>query len=184
MSLIAPQSEHHRPAHLGQPRRPLDGDGLLMLLGVLVMVATVVLVLVWSVSFPTTPIDATATPAGYTDASTTPSAVEASAVPPSATPAAVAPVIWPTSSTEYCEHTARTRSGTVARDGVVAVAPSNFARLRSSVWRIVDGPLAGKVVTVEDMGPSADFDVWVADCHAAHLYGRRFIHAQLVASIG
>jgi hypothetical protein len=86
---------------------------------------------------------------------------------------------WVTRSTNYCYGTT-TASGTPARVGVVAVSYSRFPHLRGSTWRILTGPLAGRVVTVEDKGPKAEFDVYVTSCPAAIQYGRRTIVVERV----
>lgn len=75
-------------------------------------------------------------------------------------------------STAYCLR-GTTASGAPAGDGVVAstILP------RGSSWRILTGPLAGKVVKVLDTGgPKATFDVWVSSCEwAIKVYGARTI---------
>lgn len=86
---------------------------------------------------------------------------------------------WVTSSTNYCER-GTTAGGTAARDGVVAVAMPRFAGLHGTRWRVLTGPLAGKVVTVEDKGPKARFDVWVPSCADAIRYGVRTITVERI----
>lgn len=87
---------------------------------------------------------------------------------------------WTAISTNYCHSHSLTASGTRPRAGVVAVSMENFARLRGTTWRVLTGPLAGQVVTVEDKGPLAHFDIWVPSCDAARVYGLRTITVQRV----
>ncbi len=48
-------------------------------------------------------------------------------------------------------------------------------------YRILEGPLAGRVVTVEDrIRRGSEFDIWVRTSAAARRYGRRTIDVQLV----
>lgn len=86
---------------------------------------------------------------------------------------------WTTTSTAYCYGTT-TASGAPVRDGVVGVSFADFARLSGSSWLILDGPLAGKVVTVEDKGSRAHFDIYLASCADADEYGRRTITVERV----
>lgn len=88
---------------------------------------------------------------------------------------------WVTTSTMYCL-TGVTASGTTAGPGVVAVSYGNFPRLLGSTWRVLDGPMAGRVFTVEDKGPLADFDMWTGSCDEAVDYGRRTITVEQVTA--
>lgn len=78
-------------------------------------------------------------------------------------------------STAYCL-TGTMKSGRAVYDGAVAVPRSDWAALHGTSWRILDGPLVGKVVTVEDqIWHGAEFDIWMPSCAAALAYGRHTI---------
>lgn len=62
-------------------------------------------------------------------------------------------------------------NGERVHDGAVA----SHVLPRGSRWKVLDGPLAGRVFTVKDTGPKATFDVWMSSCGAARQYGRRDI---------
>ena len=84
-----------------------------------------------------------------------------------------------TTSTMYCL-SGTTASGTPVRDGVVGVSMGEFYRLKGSRWEVLTGPHAGRIFTVEDKGPLADFDMWTASCREAITYGRRTIRIRQV----
>lgn len=69
-------------------------------------------------------------------------------------------------------------NGERVHDGAVAstVLP------RGTSWKIIEGKLAGKVLTVKDTGgPRATFDVWMASCPAAIDFGRPTLVIERVA---
>lgn len=78
-------------------------------------------------------------------------------------------------STAYC-HTGRMASGKQTYDGAVAMNGVRFG----TKYRILRGPLEGKVVTVEDRHRpgSTEFDFWMRRCDAAIRYGRRVIQIE------
>lgn len=75
------------------------------------------------------------------------------------------------SSTGYCLDGTTADGGGVGAGGVAM----NGVPLGSS-WRVLDGPLAGSVLRVNDrIGHSSEFDIWFDDCDAAAVYGRQAI---------
>lgn len=81
-------------------------------------------------------------------------------------------------STAYCGRQSM-KSGRQAYDGAVAVPRSAWKTLHGTRWQILDGPLAGKIVTVEDqIGHGSEFDVWRPSCGEARGYGRHQIHVR------
>lgn len=75
------------------------------------------------------------------------------------------------SSTGYCLDGQTADGGEVGPGGVAM----NGVPLGSR-WRVVDGSLAGSVLTVNDrIGRGSDFDVWFDDCDDASAYGRQVI---------
>ena len=75
------------------------------------------------------------------------------------------------SSTGYCLDGTTADGGGVGAGGVAM----NGVPLGSS-WRVLDGSLAGSVLTVNDrIGHSSEFDIWFDDCDAAAGYGRQTI---------
>lgn len=74
------------------------------------------------------------------------------------------------SSTAYCLR-GRMANGEYVHEGAVAsrILP------RGSAWRVLTGPLAGRVYVVKDTGGKAYFDIWFPSCNAALAYGRRSI---------
>jgi 3D (Asp-Asp-Asp) domain-containing protein len=79
-------------------------------------------------------------------------------------------------STSYCQH-GRMADGAYVHAGAVAM---NGVPLGSR-YRVLNGPLAGAVLTVEDrIGSGSRFDVWLASCSAAISYGRRTIDVEAV----
>jgi 3D (Asp-Asp-Asp) domain-containing protein len=78
-------------------------------------------------------------------------------------------------STAYCDK-GITFCGTETHDGVVAVPDPVQC---GTQFKILSGPLTGKVVTVEDRVVSgSQFDIWMEDCDAAIQYGRQRIQIQ------
>lgn len=81
-------------------------------------------------------------------------------------------------STAYCLQ-GQMADGNWVHDG--AVAMNTYPGTNRWVpfgehFRIETGPLAGKVVTVEDRyGYGTQFDIWMQSCWAANDYGRRDI---------
>lgn len=72
-------------------------------------------------------------------------------------------------SSAYCL-SGRMKNGEHVHDGAVA----SVVLAMGTSWKVLDGPLAGRVFTVEDTGgPQATFDVWMSSCQAAINYGRR-----------
>lgn len=77
-------------------------------------------------------------------------------------------------STAYCEQ-GRMASGKWVYDGAAAMNGIRFG----TRFEILTGPLAGKIVVVEDRyGHSTEFDVWMESCADAIQYGRRRIEIQ------
>lgn len=106
-------------------------------------------------------------------------ALLASLPPPDPPPAEPAPGPAPASgparrvnSTAYCL-TGTMANGRRVFHGAVAMNGVAFG----TRWRILDGPLAGRVLTVADrIGHSSQFDVAMpGDCQAARRYGRRTV---------
>jgi hypothetical protein len=90
--------------------------------------------------------------------------------PLSSTPGTVTSIV----STAYCE-TGRMANGEIAHDGAV----SSHVLPRGSSWRVLDGPYSGRVLTVEDTGPLATFDIAMPGrCDDAIAYGRRVIEIE------
>jgi len=81
-------------------------------------------------------------------------------------------------STAYCLQ-GQMANGRWVHDG--AVAMNTYPGTNQWVpfgerFRIENGPLAGKVVTVEDRyGYGTQFDIWMQSCWSANNYGRRNI---------
>lgn len=82
-------------------------------------------------------------------------------------------------STAYCERGAMA-NGQQVHDGAAARNGVRFG----SRFRILSGPLAGKVVTITDRhaAGSTGLDVWMASCDEARGYGRRHISIEEVPS--
>lgn len=60
-------------------------------------------------------------------------------------------------------------NGKTVHDGAVA---SNVLPMGSR-WRVLGGPLDGRVFEVSDTGGSrVTFDVWMASCRQANIFGR------------
>jgi 3D (Asp-Asp-Asp) domain-containing protein len=70
-------------------------------------------------------------------------------------------------STAYCQR------GTMANGHQVhSGAVASIVLPMGSTWRVLTGPMAGAVVTVEDRGGrAATFDIWMASCSQAINYG-------------
>ena len=70
-------------------------------------------------------------------------------------------------------------------DDVVAVNSSRWPEEAGWVYRVLDGPFAGRLFKVQDHGPKAHFDIWQgrrADCYDyAMQYGRQEIRVERVA---
>lgn len=82
-------------------------------------------------------------------------------------------------STAYCL-TSGTATGHPVGPGVVAANLGD-----GTSWRILDGPQAGRVVTVWDHPDgNTQFDIWMASCTSALQYGRNQIHVQQVVNTG
>lgn len=80
------------------------------------------------------------------------------------------------SSTAYCL-TSQTANGERGYDGSVAMNGVPFG----SQWKVHDGPMAGRIFTVNDrIGHSSQFDIWMSSCNAAIQYGRKHIHIERV----
>jgi len=96
--------------------------------------------------------------------------------------AAVAPLSSPVTAKAIrtVESTAYCLRGTMANgrrthDGAVAMNGVPFG----TRFRILSGPLRGKIVTVEDrIGSGSQFDIWMSSCSAARQYGRRTIRIE------
>ncbi|HSH59264.1 MAG TPA: hypothetical protein VK988_06400 [Acidimicrobiales bacterium] len=70
-------------------------------------------------------------------------------------------------------------NGQSVHDGVVAMNCVPF----NSRYRILDGPLAGKIVTVKDrIKRGSDFDIWMRTSAGARRYGRVDVAIELVGS--
>lgn len=68
-------------------------------------------------------------------------------------------------------------NGEYVHDGAVAMNGVPFG----TRYRVLDGPMAGRVFTVKDrIGHSSEFDIWMESCNAALNYGRRTIHIEKV----
>lgn len=79
-------------------------------------------------------------------------------------------------STAYC-FTGTMANGRPVQPGAAAMNGVPFG----TQWRVLDGPYAGRVVTVMDRyGHGTEFDVWVSDCGAAKAYGRRTVTIERV----
>lgn len=140
---------------------------------------------------PTTTLPVPTTPAPTTTAPPPPTTAEANDV--------AADHVWvdvgetrATSSTVYCLN-GTTYSGGQTQPGgggvgrTVAVNRDNgeWERYRGTTWRVVDGPHAGAIYTVQDAGTRAHFDMWHgdrADCrdYALGSYGVQHITVQQV----
>jgi hypothetical protein len=80
------------------------------------------------------------------------------------------------SSTAFCE-TSRMANGQPAYDGAV----SSKVLPRGSSWRVLDGPMTGRVFLVADTGSLALFDISLPGrCAEAIAYGRRAIRIEEV----
>ena len=88
--------------------------------------------------------------------------------PPVTEPPAVDGETRSIGASAYCL-SGRMANGRQVHDGAVA----SVVLPMGSTWRIVQGKLEGKVLTVEDTGgPRATFDVWMASCSQAMAFGR------------
>lgn len=91
-------------------------------------------------------------------------------------------VVRPPSGTRTIAASAYCLRGTMANgrqvhDGAVA---SNVLPMGSK-WRVLGGPLDGRVLTVEDTGgPRVTLDVWMASCHQAIVFGRPSLRIERV----
>ena len=98
--------------------------------------------------------------------------------------APAAPASAPTGPTLTVSSTAYCLQGTMANGqtvhaGAVAMNGPAFG----TQYRVLNGPMAGSVLTVSDrIGHSSQFDVWMASCDAAIAYGRQTITIQQVGS--
>jgi hypothetical protein len=73
-----------------------------------------------------------------------------------------------------------TASGVPAGPGIAAWGPAPMG----SIWRLINGPLAGQIVVIADRSAPAyrhRLDVWFASCPAAIQYGRRQITVERLA---
>lgn len=81
-------------------------------------------------------------------------------------------------STAYCLQ-GQMASGRWVYDGAVAMNyyPGTNVRVPFGTrFRVDNGPMAGRVVTVEDrIGYGTQFDFWMYSCNSAINYGRRYI---------
>lgn len=87
--------------------------------------------------------------------------------------------VWETPSTMYCLRGGM-RNGQPVHEGAVAVNSGRYTALVGTSWQVLDGPMAGRTFTVEDMGPAAHFDMWTPSCEEATNYGGRTIRVQRV----
>lgn len=90
--------------------------------------------------------------------------------------------VYSVDSTAYSDQ-GLTASGMWTGDGIVAVLPGHI--LDTYGWgtrvQILDGPLAGKVVIIQDhIGWGSQFDVWLPSEGECLQYGRRQIHVQVL----
>lgn len=77
-------------------------------------------------------------------------------------------------STAYCLR-GRMANGEQVHDGAVAMNGVPFG----TRFKVVSGPLAGRIFTVKDrIGHGSMFDVWMGSCADALSYGRRSIQIQ------
>lgn len=147
---------------------------------VIALVVLLLVIVLWSVIDDATPDRVPATPPHatvrlHTEAAATPvtiatstsTSTSTSSTTATATPSARRSI----SSTGYCE-TGVMANGQPAHDGAV----SSKVLRRGSRWRVLTGPYAGRVFTVEDTGSLAIFDIAMPGrCAAAVAYGRREI---------
>jgi hypothetical protein len=179
--MVDPRHEQ-RPERLGQP---WDVDGLFVA-AVVCFLLTVAVTIAWGIAEPVKPV--ATDPIDVVGTVTT---VEVPAVDTTSTSTTAAPIVLPSSaprstsgiwfvqSSMYCYGTV-TKSGTHVRPGVVGVSFADFPRLKGTTWQVLDGPAAGRIVTVEDAGPAAHFDIYTPDCYAAKNYGPPLIHVQQI----
>jgi len=82
-------------------------------------------------------------------------------------------------ATAYCQ-AGKTRSGVMARDGILAADPSVLPV--GSVVHVIDGPSSG-IYTVMDTGAAVKgrkIDIFIADCERAKRFGSRTVHLRVV----